>query len=308
MASYPASTPIDLSRFFQRQPNIFLAKYLPFSIYRKYLSLAGLYYYGVNGDERKTISQSLNEALGNDQGRLKFCYLKAKTYLGIFDHYCEKMINAHKSLNTMIDYLNRHVCMTGGEMLRRPPGQGCILVTGHFGGVEYIPLYLASCNYRPSIILRFKTDRLKEALVEKSRVVDLELIDADGPFVLFQALKAIQEGRVLITLCDEISDWRPSKEALISLFGQSIPRDRTLDILYRRSKVPVYFGLIHRQKNAYDLAIEPLADGDADISLSEAAWKRMEHYIRHYPEQWYQWPNLSTEVRKYSMNPALNES
>jgi Kdo2-lipid IVA lauroyltransferase/acyltransferase len=307
MASYSPATRADLSRFFQRQPNIFLARHLPLSIYRKYLSILGFYYYGVNGDERRSISQSLTHALGKQLGVFRFFYLKAKTYLGIFDHYCEKMINAHKSLSRMMHYLNRHVSISGAAMLRRTGEQGCILVTGHFGGVEYIPLFLAANNFRPSIILRFKTDRLKQALSMKSKAVDLELIDADSPKVVFKALNAIHKGRVLITLCDEIRDWRPSKKERISLFGQPMPRDRTLDILYRRSKAPVFFGLIHRIKRQYELAVQPLADGVEDISLSEASWRRMEEYIRQYPYQWYQWPTFDTEVKKYSLEPAWNE-
>lgn len=307
MESYSQTTRTDISRFFQRQPNIFLAKYLPLSIYRKYLSVVGFYYYGVNEEERRNISQSLTHAFGKKLGVFKFFYLKVKTYLGIFDHYCEKMINAHKSLVGMMNYLNRRVSISGAEMLRRAGERGCILVSGHFGGVEYIPLFLAANNFRPSIILRFKTDNLKQALIKKSNAVDLELIDADSPNVIFKALNAINRGRILITLCDEIRDWRPSRKERISLFGQPMPKDRTLDILYRRSKAPVYFGLIHRSKHHYELSVQPIADGVEDISLSEASWKRMEHYIRQYPYQWYQWPNFYNEVKKYSMELAWNE-
>ncbi|XPS86184.1 lipid A biosynthesis acyltransferase [Desulfosarcina variabilis str. Montpellier] len=308
MTFFSQSTRADLSRFFQRQPNIFLARYLPLSLYRKYLFIIGFYYYGINTDERKSISQSLNHVLDEKLSAFKFFYLKVKTYLGIFDHYCEKMINAHKSLVGMMNYLNRSVSVSGARMLRQASERGCILVTGHFGGVEYIPLFLAANNYRPSIILRFKTNTLKQALVKKSNAVDLELIDADSPNVVFKALNAINKGRILITLCDEIRDWRPSKKERISLFGQALPKDRTLDILYRRAKAPVYFGLIHRSKNHYDLSVQPLADGVEDISLSEASWKRMEYYIRQYPYQWYQWPNFYTEVKKYSMELAWNEA
>lgn len=308
MSSDSSTTCSDLSRFFQRQPNIFLARYLPLSIYRKYFSILGFYYYGRNGDERRRISQSLTHALGDELSVFRFFYLKIKTYLGIFEHYCEKMINAHKSLVNMITYLNRRVSLSGAEPLRRTDGQGCILVTGHFGGVEYIPLFLASNGYRPSIILRFKTESLKQALFKKSEAIDLELIDADSPNVVFRALNAIKKGRILITLCDEIRDWRPSKYERINLFGQPIPKDRTLDILYRRSKAPVYFGLIRRSGGQYELSVQPLADGQADLSLSEASWKRIEQCIRQDPDQWYQWPSFYTEVSKYSMELALNAS
>jgi KDO2-lipid IV(A) lauroyltransferase len=308
MLSSAPSTKSDLSRFLQKQPNALLAKYLPFSIYRQYLSLAGLYYYGTNGDERRNISKSLRHVAGSKMGFFTFYHLLFKTYIGIFDHYYEKMVNAHKPLSGMMEYLKNHVSISGERFIDRTDDQGRILVTGHFGAVEYIPLYLAANNYRPSVILRFKTERLKETLMRKSSSVGLELIDARSPNVAFRALKALKEGRILMTGCDEIRDWRFSKKERINIFGYSIPKDRTLDIIYQRAKVPLLFGVIRRMKSGYDLSIQPLADGKEKISPCEAAWNLLERYIRKYPEQWYQWPNFYTDFNKYSTNVACYES
>ena len=304
------STKADLSRFLQKPSNIFLAKLLPFSVYRQYLSMIGVYYYGVKSEERRKLSKSLRYVLGEKLGRTRFQYILLKTYFGIFEHYYEKMINAHKSLSGMMKYLNKHVSITGKEWIDRinKQNKGCIFVTGHFGAVEYIPLYLASNGYRPAIILRFKTAKLKETLASKSNSVDLELIDADSPNVIFKALNAIKEGRILITLCDEIHNWRPCKRENTQLFGRRIPRDRTLDILYRRAKVPTCFGFIQRKKSGYDLSIHPLADGEENISLCEAAWHLLEQKIYRYPEQWYQWPEFHSEFIKYKMNLECYEN
>jgi KDO2-lipid IV(A) lauroyltransferase len=300
----------DLSRFLQSQTNIFLAKVLPFSIYRRYLSVAGFYYFGTNGDARKSLSKSLKYVFGETIGRTRFIYILLKTYLGIFEHYYEKMVNAHRSLPLMMRFMDAHISISGKDWLDKiqKEGKGGILVTGHFGAVEYIPLFLASKHYRPSIILRFKSEKLKEALADKSSSVDLELIDADSPNVIFKALHALKKGRLLITLCDEIHHWRPCSKDAIPLFGRLIPKDRTLDILYRRSKAPISFGMIQRLKNRYDLSIHPIADGQEDISLCEASWQLLEQYVYQYPEQWYQWPKFHSEFTQYMMNrPQLCE-
>ena len=297
------STTADLSRFLQSPTNVFLAKILPFSIYRRYLSMAGFYFYGTNGEARRNLSKSLTYVLGGTIGRVRFVYVLLKTYLGIFEHYYEKMVNAHRSLAGMMRLLNRRVRISGKAWLDdiHRQGTGCILVTGHFGAVEYIPLFLAANHYRPSIILRFKSETLKQALAKKSHAVDLELIDADSPNVIFKALNALKAGRLLITLCDEVHHWRPSKSEVVALFGRPIPKDRTLDILYRRSKVPIGFGVIQRLKNGYDLSIHPIADGSQDISLCSASWRLLERYVYQYPEQWYQWPKFHCEINAYVM-------
>jgi KDO2-lipid IV(A) lauroyltransferase len=214
------------------------------------------------------------------------------------------MINAHKSLSEMMNYTTGSISFSGKGLLDQmtSKGKGCILVTGHFGAVEYIPLYLAVNQYRPSMILRFKTKELKEALVDKSNSVDLELIDADSPNVLFRALNAIKQGRVLVTMCDEVHSWRPCSSGLTQLFGRDVPRDRTLDILYKRSKAPMCFGIVQRKKNGYDLSVHPMADGKQDCSACEVAWNLLEQYIYRTPEQWYQWPSFYPEFTQYISN------
>ncbi len=301
MQSNPLTKRLDLSRFLQKRPNILLAKLLPLSIYRQYLSLLGLFYYGMNGRERKNVSQSLRYVLGHNVNRIAFQSILWKTYLGIFEHYFEKMINAHKNLYEMTGYLNDKISFSGRYWLDQTiaANKGCILVTGHYGAVEYIPLFLASNQYRPSMILRFKTNKLREALVHKSKSVDLELIDADNPNVIFQALNAIKQGRILITLCDEIHSWRPCTKNNTTLFGHNIPKDRTLDILYKRSKAPACFGILRRENSGYDFSVRPLADGNAAGSICEFSWQQLEKHVYASPEQWYQWPSFYPEFSKY---------
>ena len=176
MPSNPIPIKKDISRFLQKQPNVFLAKILPLLLYRRYLSMIGFYYYGTNRDERRNVSKSLKYVLGEKIGKFRFQSILLRTYFGIIEHYFEKMINAHKSLPEMMNYLKSSISFSGRKLLDQiiSRNNGCIFVSGHFGAVEYIPLYLAANHYRPSMILRFKTEKLKEALTYRSKSVDLE--------------------------------------------------------------------------------------------------------------------------------------
>lgn len=291
----------DLSKFLQAEPNIFLARFLPFTIYRHYLSLLGFYYFSIRRQERERLSKSLRFVLGRRLSRMKFRQILYQTYFGIFEHYYEKMINAYRSLPEVTAYLKNNVSISNKDWLDElnEIKRGGILVTAHFGAVEYLPLYLAVKNYRPTMILRFKTDKLRNILNYKSGLVGLELIDADNENVIYKALTAIRNGRILITLCDEVKNWRPCKTKTMCILGQPVPRDRTLDILVRRSKAPCCLGLMQRVKNGYNLSIDPLDGKDDNTSLTEAAWSILEQYIYRYPEQWYQWPNFETEYTRY---------
>jgi lauroyl/myristoyl acyltransferase len=290
-----------LSRFLQAEPNIFLAKFLPFSIYRHYLSLIGFYYFGIRRQERKKLSKSLRFVLGRRLSRLKFQLLLYKTYFGIFEHYSEKMTNAYRSVPTMFKLFSQSISITTIEWLDKLKAtkRGGILITAHFGAVEYLPGFLASKNFRPTMIVRFKTDKLRNILLYKAGLIGLELIDGDNQNVIFKALEAIRNGRILITLCDEVKKWRPCKTETMRIFGRPVPRERTLDILIKRSKAPCCLGLMQRLRNGYNLSIHPIDRKDDNTSLTEAAWSILEQYVYRHPDQWYQWPNFESEYTKY---------
>ena len=291
----------DLSRFLQSQPNIFLAKILPISVYHHYLTFIGFYYFWIRERERRKLRRTMQSFLGKRYNQLKLRWILYKTYNGIIEHYSEKMINAYRSLPEMQTYLRDNVSIPNSAWLEEASAnnRGCIFITAHFGAVEYLPLCLASKGYRPTMIVRFKTNRLREILLHKSRLVDLELIDADSSNVAFEALKAVKKGRILITLCDEIKSWRPCSEKSMDIFGKTIPQDRTLDILFKRTNAPCCVGLMLRKKNNYELTLHPLNGGDRYTSVSEAAWHILENHIYRYPEQWYQWPNFESEYLQY---------
>jgi lauroyl/myristoyl acyltransferase len=291
----------DLSRFLQSQPNIFLAKILPISVYHQYLSFIGFYFFWIRERERHKLHRSMQSFLGKRYNQFKIRRMLYKTYNGIIEHYSEKMINAYRSLPDMQTYLRDNVSIPNSAWLDAASSnnRGCIFITAHFGAVEYLPLCLASKGYRPTMIVRFKTNRLRDVLMYKSQIVDLELIDADRQNVVFEALKAVKKGRILITLCDEIKSWRPCSDKSMDIFGQTIPQDRTLDVLFKRANVPCCLGLMLRRKIKYDLSIHPLNDGEGGSTISEAAWHILEKNIYRYPEQWYQWPNFESEYLQY---------
>ncbi|MEA1867351.1 MAG: hypothetical protein U9N19_04525 [Thermodesulfobacteriota bacterium] len=221
--------------------------------------------------------------------------------MGIFDHYFEKLVMAHRPLSEMIDFLRLRLHIQNKACLDKiaKTGKGCILVTGHFGAVEFLPLSLAMNGYKIALICRFKTKKLKEELIKKAKEFDVILIDAAEPKVTFKALRAIKNGRILITECDEFSEWRPHPDKQISVFGHKMPQDRTLDFLQRRAKVPALLGLIRREKGGFTLCIDPLADGGKYEPLSVRAWNRLEDYILSYPQQWYQWKDAATALSEH---------
>ena len=193
-------------------------------------------------------------------------------------------------------FLNKHVYIEGREVLDKAlaEGRGAILVTGHYGAVEFLPLSLALNGYTVTMICRFKTEKLKRSLEQRSIGVPVTLVDVDqSRGVMFEALKALKSNQIIITECDEFEEWRPSKSQRNRFLGLDVPSDRTLDLLQRRSKAPVVMGLVQRQAGGrYRLGLHSLNDTDCaqkKTSIAQNALSILERYILEAPHQWYQW-------------------
>jgi lauroyl/myristoyl acyltransferase len=156
---------------------------------------------------------------------------------------------------------------------------------------------MALKGYPVAMVVRFKTCRLKQALVPRAEALNIKLIDADnGDGVLFTALESLKENRILITECDEFKAWRPAPKRWAEFLGCSCPMDRTLDILHRRYRSPVLMGLNRRVNGTfYQLTIHDVSAREGALgneSLQQGALRILEQYICKAPEQWYQWKNV----------------
>lgn len=233
-----------------------------------------------------------------------------KAYAGVFEHYYEKLLLGYKSIPTISNFLDKRLLSSFPDSFKERINnrQGCILVTGHFGAVEFLPLASGMLNIKIAMIVRFKTEELRRALQKKANHYDVFVIDADKPNVIKKAMKAIQDGRVLITECDEFSKWHPNKNLSLSVFGKRFQADRTLDFFYKKAKVPAFLCLMKREKGNYRMVINPIADGKSpNVSLAINAWKQLERYILNYPEQWYQWKSAYSLLEKHILKGQTKE-
>ncbi len=290
---------IGLSQYYQLPINVRLTRYLGWEALRKYIILLGLVFYFLKKGEREKIINSLCHVHWLRMPLDIFGIIKIKIFIGIFLHYYEKLLMAYKPLPQLKRYMVQRLHCTNKLQLDRlmEKGMGAILVTGHFGAVEFLPMALSIQGYKTAMIVKFKTKQLKEELLKQAVPLNIQLIDAEEPMVAIKVLKAIKKGRLLITQCDEFNQWMPHQDKTIDVFGLAKPLDKTLDFFYRKAKVPAFLSLMKREINGrYTLCIDQLADGREAASLSGRAWSKMEERVIEYPHLWYQWKSLASFI------------
>lgn len=283
---------LKISHFFQSSFNILLIKSLNPRAAQKYLHGIGFLYYLINRKEKRVIEKNVREVLaGQDERYIR--KVVRETFKGIFTHYFEKMFNAYLDCDKVNSYVKRHFTVEGADLLRKAleGGKGCILVTAHWGAVEFIPWVLFSEGIPASIILECATTRLARTLMAKTHYTHTELISSSyGGSIFLRALQSLQANRVLMTQVDEVDAWRRRKSHTIRLFGRELFFDNTIDVLSHRSGAPVVGAFLRRTgPSNYTLILEDVSVQRKAESTARDCLALWEKYVRTYPEQWYQW-------------------
>jgi KDO2-lipid IV(A) lauroyltransferase len=293
---------LSLSKFLQMRFNSFLFRFLPFSVSRCYVMVLGRLYYLLNWKDKILIRKTIEHVF---RRKIPAPILKEKikaAFRGIFDHYHEKLFVGYSNFPKLLQFLKSQVHYEGKEHLQAAleKGKGVILVTGHFGAVEMLPGSLVMNGFPTTMICRFQTNRLRKSLGWRAESIGLNLLDADNGNVILTAMKALKEGRILITECDEFDEWRidPSRDSYF--LNCRLPADRTLELLSKRSGAQVITALVKREGNQqYTCNFTPIGNGafPATMPISDQCLSVLETAVDDYPEQWYQWKKFGKMIK-----------
>lgn len=283
---------LNLSTFFQLKWNVVFFRKLPARICFAYMQAIGKLYYLFFRKEKQLIQQNIRDMLF-DRPASYVRQITKEAFKGIFSHYYEKMFSAFKNIQQIRRYVEKRITIQNEDLIRTAleRGKGVILVTAHWGAVEFIPWVLSLKNFPISVILECQTEHLKRALSKKAESIDAEMINcSENSSVFFEAIRSLKRNRLLMTECDEVDTWRKREGRTIDLFGKKLFYDNTLDILAKRTGAPVVGVFLKRvSKSSYTLICEPISTGDTAVNTAREALALWQKYVTQNPEQWYQW-------------------
>jgi len=312
-----------LSNFLQSRFNLSLYLLFGWTVSRFIISFLVALYYFLNREEKKNIHAALDEALQGRHASLNSDKLKQDVFRGISSHYYEKLYMAFESPMKSRAFLESKIDPSGIQKVRNAlsQGKGVILVTGHYGAIEYIPVLMAIHGLPVSMIAKFKTQALKKRAICMAGEYGGTIIDAsEKGNIIRVAIDELKKNRVIVTQCDEISEWRPSPYEAMTFLGKRTGADRTLTLLQKRTDAAIVFGVLQRESlDSYKLIVHDLDEMREMISdpqgLSHGAvvLKCLESYIYRDPAQWYEWkkyPQISggayaeLEIRPAALLPV----
>jgi len=298
---------LNLSSFLQWKVNIFLYRKMGWKFALIYIMVLGNLYFFFNRKEKRKIQEAVKTVFANQKDQSEIRTIIKRVFRGIFWHYYEKFFNVYSPVERLKEFFKGHINPKGIGAIEQgiAGGKGVLLVTGHFGGIEYIPTYLASLNYPVTILAKFSSDRLRKISNELADRLAFKIIDANNcPNIVKAIINNLKENRIVITQCDEIDGWKPLLHNEISFLGKRINLDKTINTISRRAEASVVFGLMLRDNNRrYKFVahswneILKAAENLANKPVGEVVLKLLEQYIYQYPEVWYQWKKVP-EIKK----------
>lgn len=293
---------INLSSFLQWRVNIFLYRKLGWQIALFYIFWLGKLYFFIKREESCRIKEALEDVFSGQMDPEQLKDVVANVYKGTLFHYYEKLFNAYSSADALRAFLETHIEGQGLQAIDDglSKGNGVLLVTGHYGGIEFIPAYLSAVGYPVSIIVRFSSKHLREISFEKAKRFSTRILDADKIENMAKAIHDnLKENRIVVTQCDEIEEWRPSRKKRIQFLGRHINLDRAVNVLLRRCGAAIVFGVMHRgAQERYQFKVSSWEEMarcfNPEIYGSKGAvvLKFLENYIFSHPEEWYQWKKV----------------
>ena len=286
---------------------------------RYYIFFLGKMYFFLNRKEKSAVINSVKIVIRKLHQKVNVNDTITKVFNGIISHYYEKMFIGFEKYEKKNKFINKNIICNDLVVIRKGllKGKGVIVITGHYGAIEYIPALFGLNGFNVSMIAKFKTEKLKNKILTQAAKYNANFINTENSSnILLNAVKELKENRVLVTQCDEFDEWRPSKTDKTSFLGHRTGLDRTINIIKKRSGAEIVFGVIHRYSlNEYKLKIYSYEDMLKEIpsglsySAGEVVLKTLEQFIYRYPEQWYLWEKFSAiagESYSHSINKQIS--
>lgn len=210
-----------------------------------------------------------------------------RTIRRTYDHFGKVFVDALRleKLNTrsLVSVKNRS-CLD--EALKE--GKGTILLSGHLGNWEIIPLWLAQMGYEVCPVVKRQKNR-------GANLFFINLRNRTGTFPVYSRVSShdivriLHSGRIVGLASDQ--DAR-RKGVFVPFFGIPTSTPRGAAVFHLKTKSPLVLAICLKNPNGtYRLKFERISAnverGDAVATITGEYTSRLENEIRKHPEQYF---------------------
>lgn len=211
---------------------------------------------------------------------------------GVFINFGKYLVDFFSLIKNQKGYLEKVIQLEGlkniDEALRS--GNGCIILSGHFGNWELAACALANLGYKLNVVALAHSDpRINNLFIEQRKRAGVNAIPIGRANSACQ--RALRQGEAVAILGDRVFGDRGIE---VNFFGKRAIAPRGAALFSLKNKSPIVLAFSYGEGTTYKLVFEEpflvKREGCLDKQLKEITQRflnRFEHYIRRYPSQWY---------------------
>jgi KDO2-lipid IV(A) lauroyltransferase len=189
-------------------------------------------------------------------------------------------------------------------------GRGVLVVTGHLGNWELLPIAAARARIPLHVVYRPLDFTPLNLFFEHLRArFGARLIPTSH--AMLRIARALKKGGVVAILMDQSVDWYDG--VWVDFFGRRTCTSKGMALIALKSRSPVVPVFLYREAAAFRVVVGPeiplTTSGDKikDIESNTLSYsKAIEHGVRRHPEQWF-WVHRRWKKRPYSPWPKPQE-
>ncbi len=265
-----------------------IIRFLPVQFAYSSAKVLGRIAYWFFKDMRKTTEKNLSVVLGEEIGDSE----RQKLVKNLFTHLALNTVDFLRF--PYATYPKRLVDVEGTDLLADlyRQGKGVILVSPHLGNWEVGGMLLTEFGFSVSVVTesirpertRFNEDTIANLYRKWRERVGMKTIPLDRNWI--RELRALRRGELLVLLADrDVSGFGIDVE----FFGMRSRVPRGPAVLALRTGAAIITGMCVRGCDGrLHVLLEPLRYDSEDVDeVTRLLVKKMEGYIRRYPDQWF---------------------
>ncbi len=170
-------------------------------------------------------------------------------------------------------------------------GKGMILLTGHFGNWELVPLSVGQiCKISIAIIVQTQSNKYVDEVVTRHRCLFGNRVAPMGISVR-EIIRTLNEGGMVGIAPDQSG---PKEGVFVDFFGRTVATHQGTAVFALRTKTPIHMGFMIRKPDfTYEVIFEKIPSDDLVeyndenvLELTRRHTALLERYIRLYPDHW----------------------
>ncbi|RJQ76885.1 MAG: lauroyl acyltransferase [Desulfobacteraceae bacterium] len=262
---------------------------IPRSLSYKLASLLGHLWFLMDRRHRQVALHNLSIVFSHDKSEREINHLARTIFCNIAKIPFEMGWSIRLSEKELISHFDLKGLANFQSAIQK--GRGAIMITAHSGNWEFLPATTQSIGYPVNILYRPLNFKPVDAILHKYRArFGAKMIPKKRS--LRKILKSLQQGECVGILFDQ--DPGLANGIFVDFFGLPTCTNKGLAFIASKTKAPVVPVFIAREGMRFlvefgeEIPLCESSDVEKNIALNTLAYnKRIENFIRKYPEQWF---------------------